>query len=287
MRETIRLVLHKLKDDFKDDKTVIFTNPKRFRAALNDIKIETDAKKIRHLLNLMVQDMQAYSRLESDLSKNPFIIDNLASEMSSDYFVDKELARTVIECLAELLGYEPQIETRQSFDSLDALSKGTSQQEDLQKLFEKGIAYYFGDGVDKDLDKSEHCLLKAATDGHIEAQCALGDYFADEMNSNADPSHAMEWYFKAAKNGHPKAQWLLGAGFFSGDGVEKDADKARHWFQKSADQGNADGEYGLAGCLFVMQDYEAAEYWLRKAAVQGHVEARKLLEAAAPLFRSH
>ena len=96
MKETIRQLLQKLENDFKNEKVPIFANHKRFKAALDDLQIETDAKKIRHLLNVAVRDMQAYSRLELDLANNPFIVDNLASEMSSDYMIDKDTAQMVI-----------------------------------------------------------------------------------------------------------------------------------------------------------------------------------------------
>jgi len=87
MRNTIRQVLQKLHNDFIGDSVSIFANPKRFKAALDDVQIETDAKKVRHLLNVAVRDMQAYACLESDLANNPFVVDNLVSEMSSDYII--------------------------------------------------------------------------------------------------------------------------------------------------------------------------------------------------------
>jgi TPR repeat protein len=106
----------------------------------------------------------------------------------------------------------------------------------------------------------------------------LGDIFADEQNPNHDVRYAVEWYEKAAENGHSRAQWLTGASCLEGVGTEKDLGKAKYWFQKSADQGDADGQYGLAGYYFTVQDYKSSVEWLKKAAEQGHGEAREMLE---------
>jgi len=278
MRDVIRQILQQLNKDFGGS---IFVNPKRFKAALEDLQIETDAKKVRHLLNVAIRDMQIYSRLESELSNNPFIIDNLMIEMSSDFMIDKDVAKLVIESIAELLGYIPKYEISSETDDNDK----ETEQTDAKAEYEKGFAYYQGIGAVKDLTLARRHLENAAVNGHIEAQCALGELLSDANNPQADPVQAMEWYSKAAESGHPKAQWFLGAGYMSGVGAEKDIEKAKYWFKKSADQGNADGQYGLGAYYFSMEDYKEAAYWLGKATVKGHSEAKDFLEAALFLSR--
>ena len=105
MKNTISQVLKKIKEDFIDDN--VFINARQFSAVLNDVRIETDEKKVRHLLKVAIREMQVYSRLKAESSNNDFIIDNLAAEMSSDYMIDKDAAQTVIECFAELLECVP------------------------------------------------------------------------------------------------------------------------------------------------------------------------------------
>ena len=286
MRNTIRQALQKLKEDFNDDK--IFTNPKQFRAALSDVQIGTDEKKIRHVLNVAIRDMQAYSRLASELESNPFAIDNLVVEMSTDYMVSKDVAQMTIECVAELLGYVPRPESTYESKRADYVQAEKKSevlahdvQGDVHQNYLSGIDYY----NKGDFHKAQQLLLKAAESGNLEAQCAIGDIFASENNPNADPAEAMKWYLKAAENGHGKAQWLVGAGYFNGVGIEADMQKAKHWFEKSAQQGNADGRYGLAGYYFSRQEYAQAEQLLKKAAEQGHSDAIAMLEMASPLFR--
>jgi len=105
MKTTIKQALQTLNKHFGAS---IFSNPKQFKAALADVPIESDAKKIRNLLNIAICEMKAYSRLESSLSnKNNFVVDNLSEEMLSDFAIDKPTAQMVIESIAELLGYVP------------------------------------------------------------------------------------------------------------------------------------------------------------------------------------
>jgi len=104
MHNQIEKALQALKDHFG---TAIFSNPRQFKAALADMPIESDAKKVRNLLNIAICDMKAYTRLESGLANSSFTVDNLVSEMVSDYMIDITASRMAIECVAGLLGYKP------------------------------------------------------------------------------------------------------------------------------------------------------------------------------------
>jgi len=110
MKTTIKQALQTLNYHFGAS---IFSSPKQFKAALADVPIESDAKKIRNLLNIAICEMKAYSRLESALSnKNNFAVDNLSAELSSDFSIEKPVAQMIIECVAELLGYVPDTNIR-------------------------------------------------------------------------------------------------------------------------------------------------------------------------------
>jgi uncharacterized protein (TIGR02145 family) len=104
VKTTIKQVLQTLNTHFVAS---IFSNPRQFKAALADVPIETDGKRIRNLLNIAMCEMKAYSRLESSLSNNTFVVDNLSAELSSDFMIDVSAAKMVIESIAELLGYKP------------------------------------------------------------------------------------------------------------------------------------------------------------------------------------
>jgi len=114
MDDIIRQVLQTLKDDFGCS---IFSNSERFKSALNDVRIETDAKRIRNILTVAVCDMQAYSRMESALAANDiFIVGNLTEEMAKDYWPDKHDAKVVMILIAELLGYKSSNISRPFFE---------------------------------------------------------------------------------------------------------------------------------------------------------------------------
>jgi len=115
MEDTIRQVLQEIKNAFG---VSIFNNPEQFKSALKDVQIATNAKPIRNLLDIAICDMQAYSRLESasNSSDRSFVLGNLISEMSSDYKIDKHNTQIVIECIAELLGYNRSNISRPDFE---------------------------------------------------------------------------------------------------------------------------------------------------------------------------
>ena len=88
----------------------IFERPDKFRSALYDVKIDNNAKRIRNLLFIAVCDLKVYSRLKNAVASDYiFVVDNIAGEMFSDYMIDRDVSRSVIECIAVPLGYKPPV----------------------------------------------------------------------------------------------------------------------------------------------------------------------------------
>jgi len=88
----------------------IFEQPDKFRSALCDVKIDNNAKRIRNLLLIAVCDLKVYSRLKNAVASDYiFVVDNIAGEMFSDYMIDRDVSRSVIECIAAPLGYKPPV----------------------------------------------------------------------------------------------------------------------------------------------------------------------------------
>ena len=90
MREIVTKALLTLKQDFGES---IFESP-RFRGAILDVPITTNAKKIRFVLTLAICEMNAYKRLKE---VDPKILIN---EMHSQYSIDKKIAEITITSLA-------------------------------------------------------------------------------------------------------------------------------------------------------------------------------------------
>lgn len=95
---------------------------------------------------------------------------------------------------------------------------------------------------------------------------------------------AMRWYRKAASQGNVEAEHALGYMYLHGQGVPPDHTKAFHWIEKAARKGDASAEASL-GYMYshgqgVRQDRAAAMRWYRKAAAQGNAAAKQAVDAS-------
>ena len=66
---------------------------------------------------------------------------------------------------------------------------------------------------------------------------SVGDKTAEGKGDvAANREEAFKWYLKAAEQGHPDAQDRLAKCYYKGDGIAKDTKKAAAWFLKAAEQ---------------------------------------------------
>lgn len=146
---------------------------------------------------------------------------------------------------------------------------------------ELSFLYYFGLGVNKDLDKALYWSKKSAKSREPQGQYRLGiSYdFGDGVEQNY--ANAVECYEKSAEQGYHGAQYNLAVSYDLGEGVEQNYEAAVDWCRKAAEQGAADAQYSL-GLYYdlgegVEQNYETAVYWYQKAANQGEPDAQYAL----------
>ncbi|MCL2363747.1 MAG: sel1 repeat family protein [Defluviitaleaceae bacterium] len=147
-------------------------------------------------------------------------------------------------------------------------------------------------------------VTKAAEQGHIEAQRALGDYYGggEAECSGALAIHGIRqiiapdykksvlWLTKAAEQGMADAQYYMGIRYWYGDGVVQDYNQAAQWFAQAAQQ----EEYPQCQTWEVMtasrrlcfmfycgygvaRDYEQSKKWYAKAAEMGDESAGQML----------
>ena len=124
-------------------------------------------------------------------------------------------------------------------------------------------------------------LLPSAESGDAESQCILGHIFSDQHNSYGIPNNdtlARQWYLKAAKQGHPEAQNSFGMMYAEGRGGTQSYKLAREWWQKAAHQGHEGAQFNL-GRMYgfgvgVSTDIPQAEKWFLRAAMQGFAQAQ-------------
>jgi TPR repeat protein len=110
------------------------------------------------------------------------------------------------------------------------------------RQYQTGNAYFYGiGGVNK---PNEHegivWFLKAANQGHADAQFKLGQIYENGFGVATDYKKAKEWYEKAADQRHANAQYALGWLYENGRGTVTDCDKAKEWYRKAADQRDKD-----------------------------------------------
>ena len=153
--------------------------------------------------------------------------------------------------------------------------------EDVETIYRKGDACYFGRGVSQDYVEAARLYRLAAEQGHARAQCDLGLMFDCGLGVKQDKAEAVRLYRLAAEQGHAKAQLLLGLGFDYGRGVKQDYVEAARLYRLAAEQGNAHAQFRLGVKLTkgqgVKQDYVEAARLYRLAAEQGNVHAQFLL----------
>ncbi len=89
------------------------------------------------------------------------------------------------------------------------------EQYSTEECFEKGKAYYNGDGVEQ----------------------SYGE--------------AAKWLRLSADQGDARAQCILGMMYKRGEGVEQSYGEATRWFRLAADQGHSDAEYNLKNILLL------------------------------------
>jgi len=101
---------------------------------------------------------------------------------------------------------------------------------DPATLNQRGLASYFGSGVEKDLEKARELFQQAAEQGDASAQVNLGMMYDHGDGAPRDYAMARHWYQKAADQGDRAGRILLGYMYFYGLGGEDDHKKAMYYF---------------------------------------------------------
>lgn len=125
--------------------------------------------------------------------------------------------------------------------------KGSKEFEANKQRAEKGdadaqmlvsFAYFSGDGVKADMERSIEWMRKAADSGQTKAQILLGSYYLDGLFLSKDAEQAVGWFRRAADKGDAEAQLKLGDLYAAGTGIKKSDQDAYFWWLLSSAQGN-------------------------------------------------
>lgn len=158
---------------------------------------------------------------------------------------------------------------RQLHGRLEELSK-RALAGDTRAQLEVGLAYEFGNGVGKDMDKAMHWYRSAADRGDPIAQADLGYFYETGADGSKDPAEAAKWYMRSALAGLARAKFNLGVLYLTGIGVARNESDAAHWIGEAAADGCPSAlvsmSYMYANGIGVPRDPQKAADLGRKAA---------------------
>ena len=133
----------------------------------------------------------------------------------------------------------------------------------LFALFDLGLCYLHGLGVEKDEKKAVDLITQGSDEGYDKAQALLASYYyMGFYGVEQDIDKAAELYYKAKDD---KALTLIAAQFQ----LKQDDDRAVDCNTKAADLGNKDSMTWLANYYIGKgNNPDLAEYWKKKVEEQ-------------------
>ncbi|KAF9156119.1 hypothetical protein BG015_007161 [Linnemannia schmuckeri] len=165
----------------------------------------------------------------------------------------------------------------------DAVTRKLAELGDAEAQYQTGNQYGGWHNVDsKNYVQATEWYLKAAKQGHVGAQHAIGELREKGHGCPINLKAAFEWYLKAAEGGNTFAQMEIGKQYENGSDVQQDLSKSFEWYLKAAEGGNplaqrhVGGLYGNGRGGAPEDDLKAFE-WYMKAAVQGNSSAQLLV----------
>jgi TPR repeat protein len=157
--------------------------------------------------------------------------------------------------------------------AFDAISRAAAAGQ-AQAQCAMGDRYAQGAGVAQNWFEACRWYELAAQQGDAKAQCALAVCYADGKGVKQDMAHAFIWFEKAAAQSVPQAQWNLGELYATGlPGVEADPKKATLLCKRAANAGFAPASATLGALFARAKKHERAVQWWTLAAEQGDLES--------------
>ena len=148
--------------------------------------------------------------------------------------------------------------------------KPLAEKNNPDALYNIGLLYMKGLGVEKDYRAAKHWFKQAAKYGSVDAAYNLGVMYKKRRFGYPSSKDALYWWRQAAERGHAPSQFNLGVMLAYGNGTKKDTDAALKLWQKAARQGNPDAIATLArvyeqGLFGIPKDPAKAAYWGKRA----------------------
>ncbi len=155
-----------------------------------------------------------------------------------------------------------------------------AQQGNRFGLYNLGLFYRDGIGVEQNDAVAVFLLMRSAEEGLVEAEFDLAMLlrYSEEALIEGQLQIAAEIFQELAEEGHPRAQFQYGYALAHGAGLEKDEQSAVEWYKKAVERKIPDAMNNLSVMYSagrgVKESQIEAYNWAEKAAKLGHLDAQ-------------
>lgn len=195
------------------------------------------------------------------------------------------VSKKMNEILLKACAFDPDDRFASASKMSHSLVDLSNAKNDSIKQCEIGDEYFFGRGVERDVEEAAKWYAMSAERGYAVAQYNLGLMYETGHGVEKDEKKSMKYYRMAAEQGHAPAEYKLGLMYETGHGVDRSDYIAGNWYRKAAKQGNADANFRLGLNYENREAYPDALKWYFRAQELGHKEASRRIDALKSLRR--
>lgn len=158
-----------------------------------------------------------------------------------------------------------------------------AQSGDAEALYQLGVCYAQGKGVEQNYQMAGKMWLQAARQKHALSQMSLGILFEDGLDVTQNYAKAVQCYQIASQQNLPEAKVRLAKMYYKGLGVEQDTQKAIALCIQAAEQGEPEAQFYLATAYYrgigkLNKNRNLAVFWYQQASMQNHEQATEALK---------
>jgi TPR repeat protein len=154
---------------------------------------------------------------------------------------------------------------------------GTGPISDAEQAYRHGLDALNGIGVTKDAAEALKWFRYAASLGHGDAICDIGNIYLNGKGVDKDPAQALKWYQHGSELHNPRSIYNIGFIYHNGLGVARDDKEAVRWwtisaglgFPKAIEMMGFSCEFGVGVSVNKIE----AGHWYAKAATLGNPAA--------------
>jgi len=191
------------------------------------------------------KDMQrkGYAK-ESALAVRDWAFENTTfkkvySYMKKDNIASSEIAKSIgMTLVDEYLDEENEYTQVYSVERRTVMeTKNLIEPTDPISMLEQGNAYYYGEGVDLDLEKACYWYSEASKQGNAKAKCLLGYCLKKGIGTEVNEIEAFRLFKESAELGFPMAIFNLGECYEKGIGCDIDIEKSNYYYNQASSLG--------------------------------------------------